>query len=387
MYGAVTGNRSIGTVSAAKLAPHNSTVSLSSVVVTLLLTDSYNNITAFYVQEPYAGGCGIRVIRNSGDFPDGAVEVGKMITSISGTLDANGPEPCLMVSGLPAMGSKTVSPVGMAGKATIGKEYGRQKALCYDPTVSPVVTGNNVNRVGTLVKVWGKITDFGDDCFYIDDGSGLVATGGTPGLKVSSQGVTSPPHQVGDFIAVIGVLGVDPASHTSPADDIITPILYMREDLRVYANRIYVDITDGDDDNNGLTWATAKATIKNAVNAVTPGGEVWVKAGNYALPAKFEIYKPVRLYGGFSGTETALNQRNWATNATNLLLQIGGTSSPDSGIGLLAKKPITISGFKISVFDFSIYTSYSNLMLCSSCDISHNEIYGCNSISISLEES
>lgn len=73
----------------------------------------------------------------------------------------------------------------------------------------------------------------------------------------------------------------------------------------------------GNDMNDGLTWATAKKTIQAGIDtAAITGGEVWVKAGTYV--EKLSLPSGVELYGGFNGTESSRNERNWKTNITTL---------------------------------------------------------------------
>ncbi len=76
--------------------------------------------------------------------------------------------------------------------------------------------------------------------------------------------------------------------------------------------------------NNGTSWANAFTNLQSALDAVTPGNEIWIAAGNYipvgATPqqSQFWLLKPAKLYGGFAGNETTLSQRNWELNPTIL---------------------------------------------------------------------
>jgi hypothetical protein len=88
----------------------------------------------------------------------------------------------------------------------------------------------------------------------------------------------------------------------------------------VYAAVIYVR-TDGNDVNSGTSWTLAKKTVTGALSVVATGDEIWVAAGTYA--EHIQIAKELALYGGFAGTETARNQRDWNVNVTVL----NGTSS------------------------------------------------------------
>lgn len=72
---------------------------------------------------------------------------------------------------------------------------------------------------------------------------------------------------------------------------------------------------NGDDANDGSGWGTAKRSIQAAVDAAASvGGQVWVKAGTYG--ENIELRDGVYVYGGFSGWETSLAQRDWRMNAT-----------------------------------------------------------------------
>jgi predicted outer membrane repeat protein len=66
---------------------------------------------------------------------------------------------------------------------------------------------------------------------------------------------------------------------------------------------------------DGRSWATAFKTIQQARNAAAAdsGGEVWVATGYYQAPSETGLMMApgVSLYGGFEGTETARDQRDW----------------------------------------------------------------------------
>jgi len=84
---------------------------------------------------------------------------------------------------------------------------------------------------------------------------------------------------------------------------------------------VYVAPT-GDDRNDGSGWGSAKRTIQAGIElAAVDGGEVWVEAGTY--PERIILRSLVWLYGGFQGSESNLQQRNWTAN---LAILDGGTS-------------------------------------------------------------
>jgi len=84
---------------------------------------------------------------------------------------------------------------------------------------------------------------------------------------------------------------------------------------------IYVSTT-GNDANNGLSWASAKRTIQNAINTAFNTQQVWVKAGTYNERITLKVGVPV--YGGFLGNETSRMQRNLASNISIIDGQQGG---------------------------------------------------------------
>jgi Right handed beta helix region len=83
---------------------------------------------------------------------------------------------------------------------------------------------------------------------------------------------------------------------------------------------------DGDDAHSGASWALAKKTVQAAIDAANEGDEIWVATGIYPEHIKNKVLNEatdpvpinVALYGGFLGTETARDQRNWMTNLTVL---------------------------------------------------------------------
>ncbi len=67
---------------------------------------------------------------------------------------------------------------------------------------------------------------------------------------------------------------------------------------------------------DGSSWATAFHTVQAGLDAASSGGEVWVAAGTYI--ERITLKDGVRLYGGFSGQESALGERDFETHETIL---------------------------------------------------------------------
>ena len=88
--------------------------------------------------------------------------------------------------------------------------------------------------------------------------------------------------------------------------------------------------------NNGSSWADAYTDLQTALQN-HPGAEIWVAAGVYVPGAErtstFRIRDQTKLYGGFAGTETLRDERDWVANVTVLSGDIGGDDiATDQGI-------------------------------------------------------
>ncbi len=94
---------------------------------------------------------------------------------------------------------------------------------------------------------------------------------------------------------------------------------------------LYVD-SAATGQNNGTTWANAYNDLQDALETAQPNTQIWVAKGSY-WPTKnwldvlqdwrsnlktFKMRPGVRVLGGFNGTETQLNQRDWRKNKTRL---------------------------------------------------------------------
>ncbi len=115
---------------------------------------------------------------------------------------------------------------------------------------------------------------------------------------------------------------------------------------------------DGDDGNDGLTWATALATPQGAVARCRALGlspcEVWVAEGEYLAPGwrspTVRLEDQVHFYGGFSGTEVSRSKRNWSAHRSVL---VGGTRLwwlPGGGL-LPVSRVVVVDGAEDVVLD------------------------------------
>lgn len=98
--------------------------------------------------------------------------------------------------------------------------------------------------------------------------------------------------------------------------------------------KIFVN-SNGTGANNGTTWANAYTNLETAINAATATNEIWVAAGTYkptglARNSTFLMKNALKMYGGFSGTETQLNQRNPKANITILSGDLNGNDGTNT---------------------------------------------------------
>jgi len=101
--------------------------------------------------------------------------------------------------------------------------------------------------------------------------------------------------------------------------------------------RFYVKPT-ASGSNNGLSWQDAFTQLNSALSTAQAGDEIWVAQGTYYPTSDADRSKSftppsgIKLYGGFTGSETDINQRDWQANPTILSGDIGipGDSTDNS---------------------------------------------------------
>jgi hypothetical protein len=99
--------------------------------------------------------------------------------------------------------------------------------------------------------------------------------------------------------------------------------------LQLSAQTIYYVDQSATGAGTGSSWNNAFIRLQQALAVAQNGDQVWVARGTYKPTtnndrfAYFNLPSGVAVYGGFSGTETALDQRNWTDHPTILSGDIG----------------------------------------------------------------
>jgi predicted outer membrane repeat protein len=144
--------------------------------------------------------------------------------------------------------------------------------------------------------------------------------------------------------------------------------IYVLQNLTSLPDVIYVNVNNVSGVEDGQSWATAYKDLQDAMDAAyeSGGGTIWVAAGTY-LPTEiptdtlksydssensdntcgestnsftdvqfktFLLREGVTVYGGFSGTETSLEQRDWQNNKTILSGDLNGDDCSNGGCNL-----------------------------------------------------
>ena len=96
----------------------------------------------------------------------------------------------------------------------------------------------------------------------------------------------------------------------------------------LFSKVIYVNAT-ARGQNNGTSWTDAYLKLQDAITKTTFGDTIWVAQGSYYPDEgtgyknnnrdhSFNLVDGVAFYGGFAGTESNLDERNWLVNQTIL---------------------------------------------------------------------
>ena len=124
-------------------------------------------------------------------------------------------------------------------------------------------------------------------------------------------------------------LSAEELSTLQAEDDTATVNLDGTEITVEQANALIYVNANATGTNNGTSWANAYTDLQDAIAVSEATDQIWVAAGTYQPTARtnrtasFVLPEGVRLYGGFAGTETNIQQRDVEANVTELSGDIG----------------------------------------------------------------
>jgi predicted outer membrane repeat protein len=104
---------------------------------------------------------------------------------------------------------------------------------------------------------------------------------------------------------------------------------------------------------DGSSWDNASSDLHSVLLNAKTGQQIWVAKGKYVpsttgdRQAAFVLREGVELYGGFAGTETALEQRDIKANETILSGDLGGAKEQNSYHVIASATDAIVDGFTI----------------------------------------
>ena len=96
-----------------------------------------------------------------------------------------------------------------------------------------------------------------------------------------------------------------------------------------------------DGPGDGTSWAEAASDLAAVLRQAEAGDQVWVATGTYKptadseREASFELNDGVRVFGGFRGSESTAEQRDWLNYPTVLSGEIGDTGYQDNSFSVI----------------------------------------------------
>lgn len=145
--------------------------------------------------------------------------------------------------------------------------------------------------------------------------------------------------------------------------------------------------------NNGSSWANAYTSLQSALNAAVSGDQIWVAKGTYKPSYDyglggvrynhFRMINGVAIYGGFSGTETAVSQRtdfrHGQSNETILSGDIGTVGTSTDNCYNVIYNPSGLALTNTSILDgFTVRDGYGD-----NTDVWSNHVNGAGICNIS----
>ncbi|APY11733.1 hypothetical protein BWZ22_11010 [Seonamhaeicola sp. S2-3] len=124
---------------------------------------------------------------------------------------------------------------------------------------------------------------------------------------------------------------------------------------------IYVNINVSGGNHDGTSWADAFSNLQDALTNSNSGDEIWVAQGTYTPGTletdSFVIPEGTTILGGFNGTETTADARNWAENPTILSGDLNNSLTENPGD---SHTIVTMVGNNAEINGFYIQWGYAD---------------------------
>ena len=355
-----------GSIAWAKLS--GGLVSLTGKVVTAVFHETGGAVECFYIEEEDRSNA-IKVVPDD-DLEDWLpVQAGQKVDVAGEVMVEPNDAECYSIDAhmVKCTGPGLVNPLMMAQKSMAGGEFGSQRALYLD---SPnAVGGSGLNPIALRVRATGKVTYVNGTVCCMDDGTGLKSTvGGSTrtGLKVEFPNAC--PYSSGNDVQdLTGILTAELSNNV--------PVPVLRVPAPANTNVIRVK-WNSSSPGYGTTWATAYHTVQAAITAASAGCEIWVAGDTSNPPYEYQeritLNDGVALYGGFNGTETGREQRDWVDNETIL---DGDELGTVVSLSECTDSRTRLDGFTIqhgsSLSGGGVYSDFSSFVV-ANCTISDN---------------
>lgn len=111
---------------------------------------------------------------------------------------------------------------------------------------------------------------------------------------------------------------------------------------------VYVNLSAPGPSHDGKSWNSAFLTLQDAIDSSTTEIEIWVAQGTYytyvsSKTDSINLRDNISVYGGFDGTESSREERDWSSNTTTLC---GG-----DGPGLVNRVYHVVNGANYTLLD------------------------------------